>query len=265
MSILPSGVGRVIQAATPKSYGFEPREVSRLAHEYGFLVIRGLDFSLDEFTDAMNRAGDLMRHTDGRGNGYDAILVYDHEARPDARVTGMGSLPLHQDGLLWRQEISYTTLYCARTSRPGSASGAPVVVDAVAALAEMPEAMRRVLEEHGLEGRTDDSNWYPTTGSDWIKLPTLVESPRGPSLRILMPFEQGAPTSWYVRVPDLRESDEFLAELDRYLMREEFAYSHRWQPGDLLVVDNRSVLHGRGAIEPGTGMLKYRAQFRPAG
>jgi alpha-ketoglutarate-dependent taurine dioxygenase len=238
--------------------------MSQYAREYGFLVIRGLDLSLDEFTDRMSRAGDLLRHTDGRGHGYDAILVYDHEARPDARVTGVGPLPLHQDGLLWRQEIAYTTLYCARTSQPDSASGAPVVVDAVAALAKMPAGMRRVLEEHGIEGRTDDADWYPTTGSEWIKLPTLVQSPRGPSLRILMPFERGVPTSWYVRVPNLRESDDFLARLSQHMMQEEFAYYHRWRPGDLLVVDNISVLHGRCAIEPGTGMLKYRAQFRPA-
>jgi len=42
---------------------------------------------------------------------------------------------------------------------------------------------------------------------------------------------------------DAAESDALLQFLFRHCTRDEFIYRHRWQPGDLVVWDNRCVVH----------------------
>ena len=41
----------------------------------------------------------------------------------------------------------------------------------------------------------------------------------------------------------LEESRPLLAYLEAHSVRDEFAYRHRWQPGDVVIWDNRSVQH----------------------
>lgn len=56
-------------------------------------------------------------------------------------------------------------------------------------------------------------------------------------------------------------SDAFLAELDAFLRAERYAYTHRWQVGDLLVIDNQRTLHGRTAISEGGTRVLFRGQL----
>lgn len=46
------------------------------------------------------------------------------------------------------------------------------------------------------------------------------------------------------------DSDAVLAQLFDYSTREEFIYRHRWQPGDLVFWDNRSVMHQATGCPP---------------
>ena len=55
-------------------------------------------------------------------------------------------------------------------------------------------------------------------------------------------FVNEAHTSHIVGLPS-EESEALLAELYRHLVRPEFGYTHRWQPGDLLMWDNCAVQH----------------------
>jgi taurine dioxygenase len=51
------------------------------------------------------------------------------------------------------------------------------------------------------------------------------------------------------------ESDALLAELLEHATRPEFAYVHRWLPGDLVVWDNRALLH---RLVLGDALRRYR-------
>jgi taurine dioxygenase len=55
-------------------------------------------------------------------------------------------------------------------------------------------------------------------------------------------FVNEAHTSHIAGLPS-EESEALLAELYRHLVRPEFRYTHRWQPGDLLMWDNCAVQH----------------------
>jgi taurine dioxygenase len=53
------------------------------------------------------------------------------------------------------------------------------------------------------------------------------------------------------RIIDLpaAESRALLAELFDHVERPEFAYEHRWRPGDVLIWDNRCVIHARNDFD----------------
>jgi taurine dioxygenase len=55
-------------------------------------------------------------------------------------------------------------------------------------------------------------------------------------------FVNEAHTSHVVGLPG-EKGESLLAELYRHLLRPEFRYTHRWQPGDLLMWDNCAVQH----------------------
>ena len=56
----------------------------------------------------------------------------------------------------------------------------------------------------------------------------------------------------------LEDGQALHAELQEHISRPEFRYSHRWQAGDLVIWDNRVVLHRAAAYDMG----KYRRVFR---
>jgi len=42
---------------------------------------------------------------------------------------------------------------------------------------------------------------------------------------------------------------------------DKFCYSHQWQPGDVLIWDNRSTLHRRDAFDPKARRILWRCQI----
>ena len=47
-----------------------------------------------------------------------------------------------------------------------------------------------------------------------------------------------------------RESEELLNMLFGHMEQKRFTYEHRWQPGDVLMWDNRCALHARTTFDP---------------
>ena len=74
--------------------------------------------------------------------------------------------------------------------------------------------------------------------------------PEGTALNVALPFADDAPAAWRTRVAGMPEpeSRNLLARLDGHLRRDPFLYAHDWRVGDLLLIDNRLMLHGRTAI-----------------
>lgn len=57
---------------------------------------------------------------------------------------------------------------------------------------------------------------------------------------------------------DPAESDALLQYLFDYQEQPQFTYDHKWQPGDLLIWDNRSCLHARTEFDPTERRLMRR-------
>src|SRR5262249_53276401 len=60
----------------------------------------------------------------------------------------------------------------------------------------------------------------------------------------------------------LEQSEAVLDEIWGFATRPEFTYRHRWRLGDLLVWDNRSLVHQRDAFDPTSRRIMLRTQVR---
>ena len=68
----------------------------------------------------------------------------------------------------------------------------------------------------------------------------------------------------YVVGLPLAESEGLLDEVWRYVARGDALWTQRWRPGDLVIWDNRSVMHRRAAFAPTSRRLMRRTQVRAA-
>ncbi|MDT0433417.1 MULTISPECIES: TauD/TfdA dioxygenase family protein [Streptomyces] len=66
----------------------------------------------------------------------------------------------------------------------------------------------------------------------------------------------------YIPGLSLAESDALLDDLWRYCEDPAPSWPHRWSPGDLVVWDNRVMMHRRDAIPDGARRLMHRIQAR---
>lgn len=60
------------------------------------------------------------------------------------------------------------------------------------------------------------------------------------------------------------ESERLLDELLDFACRPPRVLSHRWQPGDLAIWDNRCVLHRRDSFDPASRRMMHRVQIKGA-
>lgn len=209
----------------------------------------------------MRSLGDRVDHKFGEGQ---ADLLKLNASRDKGKVvTGRGPLPVHTDGLLVGERVDLIILYAAEFSDvPGS--GETYVSDQLTAWDEMPGHLRRVLDEHELEYLVTERGYFPSVPEDWYTIPATRDHGRVKSLNLATAFPRDVEQrSWEVRVKGMapERSDAFLAELDAFLRAERYAYTHRWQVGDLLVIDNQRTLHGRTAISEGGTRVLFRGQL----
>ena len=69
------------------------------------------------------------------------------------------------------------------------------------------------------------------------------------------------PNAWIVGLSD-DESDALLDELWAHIENGNHHWSQQWQPGDLVIWDNRCTLHRRGQLDPSQRRLMHRTQVR---
>jgi taurine dioxygenase len=66
----------------------------------------------------------------------------------------------------------------------------------------------------------------------------------------------------YIEGLPLPESEALLDELWAYATDDSLTWRHRWQPGDLVLWDNRSTMHRRDPFDPASRRVMHRTQIR---
>ena len=95
--------------------------------------------------------------------------------------------------------------------------------------------------------------------ADWppVRQPMVVEGPHGPALYL------GAHAA-RIEGMDEAESRALIDELMTFATQEQFVYAHRWAPYDLVLWDNRAVLH-RATPFPSTAERRHMVRTTIAG
>jgi taurine dioxygenase len=66
----------------------------------------------------------------------------------------------------------------------------------------------------------------------------------------------------YIEGLPLAESETLLDEIWKLATRSEFTWYHHWQAGDLVLWDNRCVMHRRDAFDAADRRVMHRTQIK---
>lgn len=67
--------------------------------------------------------------------------------------------------------------------------------------------------------------------------------------------------AWIVGM-DVAQSEDILDQLWQHCLQERFTYRHKWQPGDLLMWDNRVTMHRRDPFDGDARRVMHRTQLK---
>jgi taurine dioxygenase len=68
----------------------------------------------------------------------------------------------------------------------------------------------------------------------------------------------------YIAGLALAESESLLDELWSYATRDDITWHNQWQPGDVVLWDNRCAMHRRDSFDPNSRRILYRTQIKSA-
>lgn len=232
------------------------------ARSEGFAITEGVELDRASFISLVQGAGTTAAHRFGTGSAE--LLDLDASRDPKKIVTGRSFLPLHTDGAFVKTYPSFIILYCAAFDQPVG-SGETQICHQQSALHNMPEEYSQLFK-CDWEYQIHDISHFPTLSADWIRINPLISGSNGKSsMNVALPFPPNSATcGWSVRLPEINplESDRLLHGLDHYLRSSDAYYSHRWKVGDLLMIDNTQMLHGRSAITGDGARHLYRGQLQ---
>ncbi|MHC4380489.1 MAG: TauD/TfdA family dioxygenase [Planctomycetota bacterium] len=244
--LTPSGAGILVSAESLPPAPDRVPALAELLREHGFVVLRGAADSLGEAVDLMRRFGPI---NEAKTRTEGAVIVEDQGQGEVFRSSN--ALPLHKDGGLTGYDVRIIGIYCVAFREV--VGGRTYISDADRAMRSFPAEDQALLQRHGCQAMAlDDTGYYRSDFTErWHPLPAFRELPDGRrTLRIGLPHEPGEPESWRIRIQDVTPevSDRILADLRTCLLDDGFTYHHEWQEGDLLLLDNDSVMHGREAF-----------------
>jgi alpha-ketoglutarate-dependent taurine dioxygenase len=251
-----SGAGVLVAGADAADPGL-PDRLRALLDARRFVVLRGALPRLEDAVALLSRFGPI-NHAETRKDG--AVLV--EAARDDEVFRSNHALPLHKDGILTGFDVLFVGIYCVDFREVSG--GRTYVSDATMAVEDLPPEHLALLRERGVEGTAVDQTGYYRAEFQgaWHRVQAFKARPgRKPTLHLGLPHAPGEPESWRVRVPDVSAevSEAVLRSLRTALLDPARTYFHAWEEGDLLLMDNYAVLHGREAFK---GRLRRLANIQ---
>jgi taurine dioxygenase len=222
-------------------------------HEYGVLCIPGQTLSEMEQVRFAERFGELAT-TQGEyaiSKSHPAIMYVTNE-KEDGKYVGAlpdGEMYFHSDMCYVERPSMATMLYAMEIPSSG---GNTLFANMYKAFDALPEAMKQ-----RLAGLKAVNSYEPGTAAPMAAMRTRAQV--SPSARsYTQPLVCTHPvtgkkalylnrlmTEYIVGMPR-EESNALLESLFDHQEQRQFIYEHRWTPGDLVIWDNRCILHARG-------------------
>ncbi|WP_329182103.1 TauD/TfdA family dioxygenase (plasmid) [Streptomyces decoyicus] len=207
---------------------------------YGFAVLEPDGPELMPLEDIMAPLGDPASYRFG------TQLIQEQRADSDNSQFRTGAIPMHVDAHLNANGVSYIGWECLEAPYEG---GETLIASSEAFFEAAPGGLVETLRDIKIEYWSRVSGFYverpegnpvvapvqvdPVTGGD--ALCVGVDHPEDPSRNF------GAAVVGYTK----ERSRELFAQLAHVLSRPDVMYTHKWRAGQVLMMDNRRVLHGR--------------------
>lgn len=205
-----------------------------------FLLLRGFGTfqSSAEFAAYCGRFGEIALWPFG------AVLELLERENPEDHIFDHNAVPLHWDGMYRPHVPEYQIFHCV-IAPPTGTGGRTTFSNTVSALRDAPAATRAL--------------WSRVTGVYRRKMeyydsktvsPVVTRHPRT-GIEVIR-YNEPPSAEGFLNPPDLRftgASAGEIAEAHRSLKEALYSpahfYAHEWQPGDVVIADNFSLLHGR--------------------
>ncbi len=215
-----------------------------LLAEHRFLVIKKAAQDIEGAISIMSQLGQLVNH-EKRKQG---VLELDGSKDEKEVLRGKEFMPLHKDGLLMGLEVNVVGIFCLELNNVSG--GRTYISDMKSAMSVISNEQIALLTEKGIEAQAVDTDYYLKEGGTWHRLPAVKELSDGVALSMGFPYPENSLASWRVRVADTEQlkSKEILGSIEKTLMSDPYVYYHDWEVGDMLLMDNQRVLHGREAF-----------------
>ena len=219
------------------------KEYLRAVSQYGVFLVTGAPTAEETVTDFANSISFSGIRSTNFGAIFD-LRVHDHKNMKLAFTNKR--ISLHNDLLIRRQPPTVTLLHCLQKSGSG---GESLISDGLAVALYMKENFPDaydILTTTEVEVEDINANWHYISRRSVIAVESgVVKSiqfnnwERSPNIRI-DPKRYGDFRAAYRTFSVLAHSDQF-------------CHRHPLGPGEIIVVDNSRLLHGRGAFEQGGG------------
>ena len=229
--------------------------------------VRGTE-SRDMFLKGGYKAGG--KHVPSRAH-FSFISNLDEAGKPTERNAGLGSgeVDWHTDQSYTRIPNAGTLLYSLKI--PDNGGGDTSFSNQYLAYETLPldlkEACQGKYQRHDISrnsvGQVKPSQRLPKSLKE-------VEGPDHPLLRVhpvtgktalYLGRRRSSPGNYIIGM-NQSESDAFLGQLWDHATKDEFKWTHRWRVADLLVWDNRCVMHHRSALDPSKPRVMNRTMVQ---
>ena len=250
IGVIVTGIdlAKPIDAATKK-------KLYDLVIENVVLVIRGQAHLTDAQVQAAGEIfGELMEDQNRRYlvDGHPLISVLDnfHKDSKGGQAKVGKNATWHTDHTNQERPPKFTMLYAVAVPDKG---GATSVCNSRAAYEALPEDLRQKITGMQTENTLISSARFKIANPDILKEQLASKKPPMVHPLIRTHPETGTRAVWFHKSKTEKiigmtpeETQEFLQDLTDKVTQPQFCYAHQYQPGDLLILDDRQSLHKAG-------------------
>ena len=254
------------------------------------IAIRGafLDFLVLRFRNQRLDDASLVEFTRrfGMPDEFPKAKFANHPQIPDKPEVGIISNIVDDQGVhigvlsnsecVWHTDMAYieeppsaSILYALEVTESGGETG---FLNMYAALDALPNKLRCRVQKRRLkhENVTLSDGTIREGMEDQIPDSNDVRDWQGPYHPIIRSHPEtnrpalflGRRVNAYIEGLPVRESEEILDQIWGYTTRPENTWTQEWQVGDLVMWDNRCVMHRRGSFNANEHRLLYRTQLK---
>jgi taurine dioxygenase len=240
-------VGVDLATPTPDA-SFERIYAAFLRHQ--LLLFRDQQLEPGDQVAFARRFGSVQVHVMNQyhADGYPEIYYLSNlgpDGRPSGKHPDRGTVHWHTDGSWARRTGQATLLYAVEVPAAGGETRFASMYDAYDALDEgTKQRLAPLRAVHNLDFSRTRRHGDDPMSEDQRKARPPVDHPI-----VRTHPETGRKCvflgdhAWYIRDMPLDEGRQLIEDLNAAIIDPERVYTHRWRPGDLVVWDNRCMLH----------------------